>query len=270
MKNIMFLIFLALNLNAFTYDELKSLYFEDINCSKFEFKKSQSKFSVDELNKAIENNDESRVLEILGSDRALSFKNDSKGISPLTKNYRTTNNILIEDMLLCADERVFKFEIYAAFVINDKNISESKTIEILNQLFDEGLGKETVFFHEDNGLLNLALADNKIKVFEYLLDKNCLISDRLGMDVWFSFTRIFIDENIALKFDNPHSKELLNLLNSQKYKTHRTFWLNLTKKVVEKGLNPKNLKSLYKTFEYLGDENATKELLNLGYKNDVK
>ncbi|MDU5324971.1 hypothetical protein [Campylobacter ureolyticus] len=51
---------------------------------------------------------------------------------------------------------------------------------------------------------------------------------------------------------------------------HRTFWLNLTKKVVEKGLNPKNLKSLYKTFEYLGDENATKELLNLGYKNDIK
>ena len=270
MKKIVLLIFLALNLNAFTYDELKSLYFKDINCSKFEFKKSSHKFSVDELNKAIENNDESRVLEILGSDRALSFKNDSKGISPLTKNYRATNNILIEDMLFCVDERVFKFGIYAAFVINNKNISQSKTIEILNQLFDEGLGKETVFFHEDNGLLNLALANNKIKVFEYLLDKNCLISDRFGMDIWFSFTRIFIDENIALNIKTPRSKELLNLLNSQKYKTHRNFWLNLTKKVVEKGLNSKNLESLYKTFEYLGDENATKELLNLGYKNDVK
>ena len=117
MKKIVLLIFLTLNLNAFTYDELKSLYFEDINCSKFEFKKSESKFRVDDLNKAIENNDENRILEILGSDRALSFKNDSKGISPLTKNYKTTNNILIEDMLLCADERVFKFEIYTLDVL---------------------------------------------------------------------------------------------------------------------------------------------------------
>ena len=261
---------MALNLNAFTYDELKSLYFEDINCSKFEFKQSQQKFSVDELNKAIENNDESKVLEILGSDRALSFKNDSKGISPFMKNHKTTNSILIEDMLFCADERVFKFEIYTLYVLADKNVSESKTIEILNQLFDEGLDKSAVFYYEDFGLLNAALAGEKVEVFDYLLDKNCLISDRLGMDIWFSFTRIFIDENIALNIKTPHSKELLNLLNSQKYKTHRTFWLNLTKKVVEKGLNPKNLKYLYVTFEYLGDENATKELLNLVYKNDVK
>ena len=107
MKKIVLLIFLALNLNAFTYDEIKSLYFKDIDCSKFEFKQSESKFSVDELNKAIENNDENRILEILGSNRSLSFKNDIKGISPLTENYRTTNNILIEDMLFCADERVF-------------------------------------------------------------------------------------------------------------------------------------------------------------------
>lgn len=99
MKKIVLLIFLTLNLNAFTYDELKSLYFEDINCSKYEFRKSESKFSVDDLNKAIENNDENRILEILGSDKTLSFKNDSKGISPLTENYRITNNILIEDML---------------------------------------------------------------------------------------------------------------------------------------------------------------------------
>lgn len=81
----------------------------------------------------------------MGSDKTLSFKNDSKDISPLTKNYRATNNILIEDMLFCADERVFKFGVYAAYVINDKNISQSKTIEILNQLFDEGLDK-TLFF----------------------------------------------------------------------------------------------------------------------------
>ena len=270
MKKIVFLIFLALNLNAFTYDELKSLYFKDINCSKFEFKKSESKFSVDELNKAIENNDESKVLEILGSDRELSFKNDSKGISPLTKNYRTTNNILIEDMLLCADERVFKFEIYTLDVLADKNVSESKTIKILNQLFDEGLDKNAVFYYEDFGLLNAALAGEKVEVFEYLLDKNCPINDRLGVDLWFDFANIFMKENLLLSIKKPHSKELLNLLNSQKYKTYRTFWLNLTKKVVEKGLNPKNLKSLYKTFEYLGDENATKELLNLGYKNDVK
>lgn len=270
MKKIVFLIFLALNLNAFTYDELKSLYFKDINCSKFEFQQSRQKFSVDELNKAIENADDSRVLEILGSDRELSFKNDSKGISPLTKNYRTTNNILIEDMLLCADERVFKFEIYTLDVLADKNVSESKTIKILNQLFDEGLDKNAVFYYEDFGLLNAALAGEKVEVFEYLLDKNCPINDRLGMDMWFCFTKIFRNENIALNIKTPRSKELLNLLNSQKYKMHRTFWLNLTKKVVEKGLNPKNLESLYKTFEYLGDENITKELLNLGYKNDVK
>ncbi|PKZ29273.1 hypothetical protein CYJ41_05390 [Campylobacter ureolyticus] len=270
MKKIVLLIFLTLNLNAFTYDELKSLYFEDINCSKYEFRKSSHKFSVDDLNKAIENNDENRILEILGSNRSLSFKNDIKGISPLTENYRTTNNILIEDMLFCADERVFKFGIYAAFVINNKNISESKTIEILNQLFDEGLGKETIFFYEDNGLLNLALANNEIKVFEYLLDKNCSIYDRLGMDIWFCFTKIFRDENIALNIKTPRSKELINLLNSQKYKTHCAFWLNLTEKVVEKGLNPNNLNYLYMTFKYLGDENSMKKLQNLGYKNDVK
>lgn len=270
MKNIMFLIFLALNLNAYTYDELKSLYFEDINCSKFEFKKSSHKFSVDDLNNAIKNVDENKVLEILGSDRALSFKNDSKGISPFTKNHKTINSILIEDMLFCADERVFKFEIYTLDVLADKNVSESKTIKILNQLFDEGLDKNAVFYYEDFGLLNAALAGEKVEVFEYLLDKNCPINDRLGMDIWFSFTKIFRDENIALNIKTPRSKELLNLLNSQKYKMHRTFWLNLTKKVVEKGLNPKNLKYLYVTFEYLGDENATKELLNLGYKNDVK
>ncbi|MCZ6159569.1 hypothetical protein [Campylobacter ureolyticus] len=270
MKKIVLLIFLALNLNAFTYDELKSWYFEDINCSKFEFKKSSHKFSVDDLNNAIKNVDENKVLEILGSNRSLSFKNDSKGISPLTKNYITTNNILIEDMLFCADERVFKFGIYAAFVINNKNISESKTIEILNQLFNEGLDKNAVFYYEDFGLLNAALAGEKVEVFDYLLDKNCLISDRLGVDLWFNFVSIFMKENLLLSIKKPHSKELINLLNSQKYKMHRTFWLNLTKKVVEKGLNPKNLKSLYKTFEYLGDENATKELLNLGYKNDVK
>lgn len=146
MKKIVLLIFLALNLNAFTYDELKSLYFKDINCSKFEFKKSQQKFSVDELNKAIENVDENKVLEILGSDRTLSFKNDSKGISPLTKNYRTTNNILIEDMLLCADERAFKFNVYVPAVLTDKNIGEDETIAILNEFFDEGLDKNTVFF----------------------------------------------------------------------------------------------------------------------------
>lgn len=270
MKKIVLLIFLTLNLNAFTYDELKSLYFEDINCSKFEFKKSESKFRVDDLNKAIENNDENRILEILGSNRSLSFKNDGKGISPFIKNYKTTNSILIEDMLFCADERVFKFGVYAAYVINDKNISESKTIEIVNQLFDEGLDKNAVFYYEDFGLLNAALASEKVEVFEYLLDKNCPINDRLGVDLWFDFANIFMKENLLLSIKKPHSKELLNLLNSQKYKTHRTFWLNLTKKVVEKGLNPKNLKSLYKTFEYLGDENATKELLNLGYKNDVK
>lgn len=209
-------------------------------------------------------------MEILGSNKSLSFKNDSKGISPFIKNYKTTNSILIEDMLFCADERVFKFGIYAAFVINNKNISESKTIEILNQLFDEGLGKEAVFFYEDIGLLNLALANNEIKVFEYLLDKNCFISDRLGMDIWFSFTRIFIDKNIALNIKTPRSKELINLLNSQKYIKHRTFWLNLTKKVVEKGLNPNNLNYLYMTFKYLGDENSMKKLTNLGYKNDIK
>lgn len=209
-------------------------------------------------------------MEILGSNKSLSFKNDSKGISPFIKNYKTTNSILIEDMLFCADERVFKLGIYAAFVINNKNISESKTIEILNQLFDEGLGKEAVFFYEDIGLLNLALANNEIKVFEYLLDKNCFISDRLGMDIWFSFTRIFIDKNIALNIKTPRSKELINLLNSQKYIKHRTFWLNLTKKVVEKGLNPNNLNYLYMTFKYLGDENSMKKLTNLGYKNDIK
>ena len=60
---LLFLLF-CLNLNAFTYDEIKSLYFKDINCSKFEFKQSRQKFSVDELNKAIENADDSRVLEI--------------------------------------------------------------------------------------------------------------------------------------------------------------------------------------------------------------
>lgn len=116
----------------------------------------------------------------------------------------------------------------------------------------------------------MALGGEKFKVFNYLLDKNCLINDRLGMDIWFCFTKIFRDENIALNIKTPHSKELLNLLNSQKYKTHRTFWLNLTKKLVEKGLNPKNLNYLYKTFEYLGDENSMKKLTNLGYKNDVK
>lgn len=266
----MLLIFLTLNLNAFTYDELKSLYFEDINCSKYEFRKSSHKFRVDDLNKAIENNDENRILEILGSNRSLSFKNDSKGISPFIKNYKTTNSILIEDMLFCADERVFKFGVYAAYVINDKNISESKAIEIVNQLFNDGLDKNTVFFYDNTGLLNLALGEEKFKVFDYLLDKNCFINDRLGMDIWFCFTKIFRDENIALNIKTPHSKELINLLNSQKYKTHRTFWLNLTKKLVEKGLNPKNLKYLYVTFGYLGDENTTKELLNLGYKNDVK
>ncbi|WP_297575845.1 hypothetical protein [uncultured Campylobacter sp.] len=269
MKILLFLLF-CLNLNAFTYDGLKSLYFKDIDCSKFEFKKSESKFSVDELNKAIENNDESKVLEILGSDRELSFKNDSKGISPFIKNHKTTNSILIEDMLFCADERTFKFGVYVPAVLTDKKISEDETIAILNEFFDEGLDKNTVFFYEDTGLLNLALVNNKIKVFDYLLDKNCLINDRLGMDIWFSFTKIFRDENIALNIKTPRSKELLNLLNSQKYKTHRTFWLNLTEKLVEKGLNSKNLKYLYVTFEYLGDENATKELLNLGYKNDVK
>ncbi|QIX86325.1 hypothetical protein [Campylobacter ureolyticus] len=261
---------MALNLNAFTYDELKSLYFEDINCSKFEFKKSSHKFSVDDLNKAIKNVDENKVLEILGSDKTLSFQKSIENKTPFFVNLKAGNSMLIEDMLLCADERVFKFEIYTLDVLADKNVSESKTIKILNQLFDEGLDKSAVFYCEDFGLLNAALAGEKVEVFDYLLDKNCLISDRLGMDVWFSFTRIFIDENIALNIKAPHSKELLNLLNSQKYKTHCTFWLNLTKKVVEKGLNPKNLKYLYVTFEYLGDENATKELLNLGYKNGVK
>ena len=261
---------MALNLNAFTYDELKSLYFEDINCSKFEFKKSSYKFSVDDLNKAIKNVDENKVLEILGSDKTLSFQKSIENKTPFFVNLKAGNSMLIEDMLLCADERVFKFEIYTLDVLADKNVSESKTIKILNQLFDEGLDKSAVFYCEDFGLLNAALAGEKVEVFDYLLDKNCLISDRLGMDVWFSFTRIFIDENIALNIKAPHSKELLNLLNSQKYKTHCTFWLNLTKKVVEKGLNPKNLKYLYVTFEYLGDENATKELLNLGYKNGVK
>ncbi|VYT00316.1 Uncharacterised protein [Campylobacter ureolyticus] len=233
-------------------------------------KKSESKFSVDELNKAIENADDSMVLEILGSDRELSFKNDSKGISPFTKNHKTTNSILIEDMLFCTDERTFKFGVYVPAVLTDKNISEDETIAILNEFFDEGLDKNTVFLYEDTGLLNLALGGEKFKVFNYLLDKNCLINDRLGMDIWFCFTKIFRDENIALNIKTPHSKELLNLLNSQKYKTHRTFWLNLTKKLVEKGLNPKNLNYLYKTFEYLGDENSMKKLTNLGYKNDVK
>ncbi|MDU7070955.1 hypothetical protein [Campylobacter ureolyticus] len=270
MKKIVLLIFLTLNLNAFTYDEIKSLYFKDIDCSKFELKQSQQKFSVDELNKAIENNDESKVLEILGSDRELSFKNDSKGISPLTKNHKTTNNILIEDMLLCADERVFKFEIYTLDVLADKNVSESKTIKILNQLFDEGLDKNTVFYYEDFGLLNAALAGEKVEVFEYLLDKNCPINDRLGVDLWFDFANIFMKENLLLSIKKPHSKELLNLLNSQKYKTHCAFWLNLTEKVVEKGLNPNNLNYLYMTFKYLGDENSMKKLQNLGYKNDVK
>lgn len=261
MKKIVLLIFLTLNLNAFTYDEIKSLYFKDIDCSKFELKQSQQKFSVDELNKAIENVDENKVLEILGSDRTLSFKNDSKGISPLTKNYRTTNNILIEDMLLCADERAFKFNVYVPAVLTDKNIGEDETIAILNEFFDEGLDKNTVFLYEDTGLLNLALGEEKFKVFDYLLDKNCLINDRLGMDIWFCFTKIFRDENIALNIKTSRSKELINLLNSQKYKIHHTFWLNLTEKVVKKGLNPKNLKYLYVTFEYLGDENSKEKIL---------
>lgn len=114
------------------------------------------------------------------------------------------------------------------------------------------------------------MAGKKVEVFEYLLDKNCLINERLGMDIWFCFTKIFRDENIALNIKTPHSKELLNLLNSQKYKTHRTFWLNLTEKVVEKGLDPNNLNYLYMTFKYLGDENYMKKLTNLGYKNDIK
>lgn len=38
--NLAFLLsFLFLNLNANSYDELKNLYFKDLNCSKFEFKK---------------------------------------------------------------------------------------------------------------------------------------------------------------------------------------------------------------------------------------
>lgn len=77
-------------------------------------------------------------------------------------------------------------------------------------------------------------------------------------------------ENITLNRKAPNSKELLNLLNSNRYKTHKEYWLNLTKKVVLKGLNPKNLKYLYQTFEYLGDEKAMNYLLNLGYKKDVK
>lgn len=109
-------------------------------------KKSESKFSVDELNKAIENADDSMVLEILGSDRELSFKNDSKGISPFTKNHKTTNSILIEDMLFCTDERTFKFGVYVPAVLTDKNISEDETIAILNEFFDEGLDKNTVFY----------------------------------------------------------------------------------------------------------------------------
>ncbi|MCR8684925.1 hypothetical protein [Campylobacter ureolyticus] len=262
MRNLLFLMLvLCLNLNAFTYDELKSLYFKDIDCSKFEFRKSESKFSVDELNKAIENNDESKVLEILGSDKTLSFQNDSKGIGPFVKNHKTTNSILIEDMLFCADERAFKFNVYVPAVLTDKNIGEDETIAILNKFFDEGLDKNTVFYYEDTGLLNLALGEEKFKVFDYLLDKNCLISDRLGMDIWFCFTKIFRDENIALNIKTPRSKELLNLLSSQKYKTHREFWLNLTEKVVKKGLNPKNLKYLYVTFEYLGDENSKEKIL---------
>lgn len=83
MKKIVLLIFLTLNLNAFTYDELKSLYFEDINCSKYEFRKSSHKFSVDDLNKAIENNDENRILEILGSNRSLSLKTIVKALALL-------------------------------------------------------------------------------------------------------------------------------------------------------------------------------------------
>ncbi len=270
MKKIVFLIFLALNLNAFTYDEIKSLYFKDVNCSKFEFKQSQQKFSVDDLNNAIENVDENKVLEILGSDKTLSFQNDSKGISPFIKNHKTTNSILMEDMLFCADERAFKFNVYVPAVLTDKNIGEDETIAILNEFFDEGLDKNTVFLYEDTGLLNLALGEEKFKVFDYLLDKNCLINDRLGMDIWFCFTKIFRDKNIALNIKTTHQKELLNLLNLQKYKTHRTFWLNLTKKVIKKGLNPKNLNYLYMTFEYLGDENSMKKLTDLGYKNDVK
>lgn len=117
------------------------------------------------------------------------------------------------------------------------------------------------FLYEDTGLLNLALGEEKFKVFDYLLDKNCLINDRLGMDIWFCFTKIFRDENIALNIKTSRSKELINLLNSQKYKIHHTFWLNLTEKVVKKGLNPKNLKYLYVTFEYLGDENSKEKIL---------
>ncbi|QKF64495.1 hypothetical protein [Campylobacter corcagiensis] len=267
MKNLLnlafFISFLFLNLNANSYNELYDVYFKDLNCSKFEFKKSGEKFSVDDLNLAILNNDESLVLKILGSDKNLSFKQSSNSKTPFFINLKNGNNILIEEMLLCADKRVFDFEIYAPSIVLNKEISENETIKILNSLFSQGLDKNAVFYYQDLTLLRVAFNSDKFKVFEYLLDTGSVVNESLGDDIWFSFTQIFRDENLSLNVKNSPSKEVINLLNSQKYKAHREKILNLTKKATQKGL--KNLKYLYQTFDYLGDEVGKNELINLGF-----
>lgn len=78
---------------------------------------------MEDLNNAIKSGDTDKVLEILKSDKTLSFKKGAKNKTPFLINFEVRDNLEIDDILLCADEKVFKFEVYAPYVLNEKNIS---------------------------------------------------------------------------------------------------------------------------------------------------
>ncbi|MSN95892.1 hypothetical protein F1B92_01555 [Campylobacter sp. FMV-PI01] len=266
MRYILSLLFIINFLNANHYEMIKDEFFKYVKCTPFEHD-GEFKFSVNDLTNAIKIGDVKKVKAVLSSDKSLAFGLDSSGKTPYETSLDANNSLSveIENLLLCADERVFKFEEYPIYLVMDQNLSDNQTASLLKELLDEGLDVNKKFLTIKTTLFMSAFYEKKFQTLDLVLKNGAKIPADFGNAIWFWFVEFFIEKKLLFTIKEPVPNEILVLIQTKEYENHKNEIFKFISYIKNYGFDPKNLDTLYKTLNHLDDKDGLKSLLNLGY-----
>ena len=155
-------------------------------------------------------------------------------------------------------------------VVFDKNTTDENTAKDIEYYIDKiGCDANMTIEIPDlsirPNLLEYAYDANKTKTFNTLLEKGTAANASLATSIGMSFAFFFRENGVGI--DNKKaSPELLEFIETQKYKEFKEKKFKLIKKLLEHGQDPKDYKVLKIILTIINDEKDLEKLLNGGNK----
>ena len=158
-------------------------------------------------------------------------------------------------------------------LIFNKNLSDAETAKYIKYYIDD-LGCDANMTIEipdlsiRPNLLEYAYDTNKTKTFDTLLAKGTAANASLATSIGMSFAFFFRENSVGI--DNKKvSPELLEFINTQKYKEFKEKKFKLIKKLLDHGQDPKDYGFLKNILMLINDEKDLENLLNDGTKREL-